>query len=228
MKAVACSLLPQRMVLHSQCTLHVDTLPTYCAMLATQLRRLQYRVHDQDHRIGHLDAPFMLVEYGDYQCPRCLHAESVLAAVRAEFGSQVCFVFRNFPLTKLHPHALHAAEASEIVATHGGAAGYWSMHDLLFAHQLDSAEALDDAHLARYASSVGIDPDVFTQTLRARTYEAQVRSEFLGGIRSGVAGTPTFFMNGTRFLGDWSHLPTFLTALSSTAPSSVNRLMADH
>jgi protein-disulfide isomerase len=187
---------------------------------------LQPPVNNQDHRIGPLSAPVVLVEYADFQCAQCRSAESLLGAVRAAFGSQLCFVYRHFPMLALHPHAHHAAEASEVVDAQTGPAGFWSMHDLLFAHQEDAADALDDMHLIRYAVTIGVDPESVSQALTGRTYEAQVRSHFLGGYRSGVKGAPAFFINNRRFAGDWTDAAAFFEALTVAERGRFDELSA--
>jgi protein-disulfide isomerase len=127
------------------------------------------------------------------------------------------FVFRNFPLTEIHPAALHAAEAAESVAARVGAGAYWVMHELLFAHQRDSELALDDAHLVLYAQAAGADAESVAQDLGAGTFEQRVVSDLTGGVASGLHGTPSFFVNGEQFLGDWSDLSAFGTALEEAA-----------
>ena len=183
-------------------------------------------VHAQDHSLGPADAPVTLVEYGDFECPHCAGAHAVVAAVRQRLGARLRVVFRNFPLTAVHPHALHAAEAAESVAAHAGPDAYWAMHDALFVHQQDSADALDDAHLVRYAAAAGADPRQVGAELAARTYEALVRSDFVSGERSGVRGTPTFFVNGVRYGGDWRDVGAFTAALASAARREAQRRRA--
>jgi protein-disulfide isomerase len=174
-------------------------------------------VSDNDHAIGPAGAPVTLVEYGDYQCPHCYRAHPIVTAIRKQLGAQLRFVFRNFPLAEAHPEAMHAAEAAESVAENAGEKAYWAMHDLLFEHQQDSWDALDDHHLVRYAASAGADPKQVQRDLNDETFTAQVRADFLGGVRSGVNGTPTFFINGERFEGDWSQVPGFVAALREAA-----------
>jgi protein-disulfide isomerase len=118
-------------------------------------------------------------------------------------------VFRHFPLTQIHPHAEHAAEAAEAAAERDK---FWQMHHLLFTHQ----DALDDLHLAAYAGSLGIDPAWVGTVLRARIFAEAVQEDFKSGVRSGVNGTPTFFINGVRNDGPWDE-PTLLLALEAAA-----------
>jgi protein-disulfide isomerase len=176
---------------------------------------LQPPVTIRDHSLGAADAPLTLVEYGDFECPHCRRAHPIVTAVRQQLGDRLRFVFRNFPLTESHPHALHAAEAAESVAAFAGEAAYWRMFDALFAHQQDSPTALDDAHLVGYAAAAGADPARVQTALDAQTFEAQVRSDFISGLRSGVNGTPTFFVNDERFARDWTDVTSFASSLKA-------------
>src|SRR5215213_1920134 len=107
-------------------------------------------VGDDDHAIGRADAPITLVEYGDFECPYCGRAYPIVKEVQSRYGDQMRFMFRNFPLTQIHPHAEHAAEAAEAAGAQGA---FWEMHDALYEHQ----RALTDQHLAEYAAEIGLD-----------------------------------------------------------------------
>jgi protein-disulfide isomerase len=120
-------------------------------------------------------------------------AYPVVKAVEREFAGTLRFVFRNFPLPQ-HPHAYPAAETSEFAADHDR---FWEMHEMLFEHQ----RALDLPHLLTYAQELGLDPDALLAALRAGTYRSLIEEVRLGGIESGVEGTPTFFINDTLFVG---------------------------
>jgi len=157
-------------------------------------------VGPRDHVAGPEDAPVTLVEYGDYQCPHCGRAYPILKKVRQKLGDQLRFVFRNFPLTQIHPEAEHAAEAAESAAEQGG---FWQMHDRLFERQF----ALDDENLIEYATDLGLSGDQLRQDLAAKRYVPRVREDFMSGVKSGVNGTPTFFINGTRYDGSWDLEP---------------------
>jgi protein-disulfide isomerase len=173
------------------------------------LARLILPVGARDHAQGVIDAPVTLVEYGDYECPHCGRAYPIVKEVQRRLGSKLRFVFRNFPLNESHPHAQHAAEAAEGAGAHGR---FWQMHDTLFEHQ----RALDDRHLIAYATAVGLDAATFERELRAHVHKARVREDFISGVRSGVNGTPTFFINGARFDDSWD--PDTLTdALTAAA-----------
>ena len=160
------------------------------------MSHLKPEVSTTDHRAGPWAAPVTLVEYGDYQCPSCGQAYPIVQKVQKELGPRLRFVFRNFPLGEIHPHAEHAAEAAEAAAAQGK---FWEMHDMLYEHQ----RALDDAHLLQYANELGLDAERARRELESGTYADRVRSDFRSGVRSGVNGTPTFFLNGARYDGSW-------------------------
>jgi len=153
-------------------------------------------VSARDHASGPATAPVTLVEYGDFECPYCGAAYPVVKEVQRHFRSRLRFVFRHFPLSQMHPHAEHAAEAAEAA---GAAGKFWQMHDALYEHQ----RALADHDLVRYAVSVGVDPAVATEALIAHTYQERVKSDFMSGVRSGVNGTPSFFINGEKYEGSY-------------------------
>jgi protein-disulfide isomerase len=158
--------------------------------------RLTPAVFEDDHRSGRDDAPVTLVEYGDYECPHCGRAHPIVQQVRKRMGPRLRFVFRNFPLAEAHPHAVHAAEAAEAAAVQGK---FWEMHDLLFERQ----DALGDSDLVRYANELALDAGRLQEELASGVHEARVRKDFRSGVRSGVNGTPTFFINGARYDGSW-------------------------
>ena len=166
-------------------------------------------VGERDHAQGPADAPVTLVEYGDYECPYCGHAYPIVKEVQQRLGDRLRFVFRNFPLATMHPHAEHAAEAAETAAAQGK---FWEMHDQLYEHQ----RALDDHSLGRYAAQIGLDVDQFARDMEAHAQEPRVKEDFLSGVRSGVNGTPTFFINGARFDDSWD-AETLLAALEEAA-----------
>lgn len=176
-------------------------------------------VRSEDHSAGPADAPITLVEYGDYQCPHCGMAHPRVKALQKRFGNRMRFVFRNFPLAESHPEAMHAAEAAESVAASAGDAAFWTMHDLLYEHQQDDLDALDDAHLARYATEAGAKADQVQSDLEGAVHEKRVRADFMSGVRSGVNGTPTFFMNGVRYDGDWSDVSAFAADIEAAIGS---------
>ena len=160
-----------------------------------------------DHAQGADDAPVTLVEYGDYECPHCGAAYPIVKKVQKRMGARLRFVFRNFPLTQAHPHARHAAGAAESAGAQGK---FWEMHDTLYENQ----HALDDESLTAYAEKIGLDAEKFTEDLRSDSVEERIRADFMGGVESGVNGTPTFFINGTRFNESWDY-ETLLKALEA-------------
>jgi protein-disulfide isomerase len=162
-----------------------------------------------DHARGSADAPVTLVEYGDYECPHCGMAHPIVKAVESRLGDQLRFVFRHFPIASNHPHAEHAAEMAEAAADRGK---FWEMHDLLYENQ----DALEDENLLTYAASLGIDPAWPASALQSGTFTERVRANFLSGVRSGVNGTPTFFINGVRHEGPWDE-ESLLAAIAEAA-----------
>jgi protein-disulfide isomerase len=154
-------------------------------------------VGERDHVQGPADAPVTLVEYGDLECPYCRQAYPIVKEVQSRVGSRLRFAFRHFPLTEIHRHAQHAAEVAEAAAAQGA---FWQMHGRLFERQF----ALEDENLIEYARDLGLDADRVAGELAARTYKARVREDFMSGVRSGVNGTPTFFINGVRHDQSWA------------------------
>lgn len=185
--------------------------------MSTHGGQLRVPVGVHDHAAGPADAPVTLVEYGDYQCPHCARAHPIVQALQARLGDRLRVVFRNFPLTEIHPQALSAALAAESVGAHGGEEAFWRMHHAIFAHQQDSRTALSDRHLLEYVAEAGGDPARVARDLETVAHEERVRADFMGGVRSGVNGTPTFFVNGIRFDGDWTDERAFGDALERLA-----------
>ena len=186
-------------------------------MTTKQQGTLRPDVSERDHMLGSIDAPITLVEYGDLQCPHCRRAHGILPRVLKRMGDRTRFVFRHFPLTESHPNALHAAEAAESVAAQVGETGFWKIHDLLYEHQPEWEEAPNDAPILELARQAGADADVVAADLDEDRYEEPVKADFMSGVRSGVNGTPTFFINGRRFEGDWTTVDTFVAALEAAA-----------
>jgi protein-disulfide isomerase len=186
-------------------------------MTAHQQGTLTPAVHEKDHSLGTVAAPVTLVEYGDFQCPYCAQAHPIVKALQQRLGAKLRFVFRNFPLSEMHPEAFHAAEAAESVGAQTGTAAYWKMHDTLFEHAQESEWALDDEHLVRYAESCGADGSQVKRDLDEDSFKSRVRADFTSGVHSGVNGTPTFFINGVRFAGNWTDLRGFTAALEVAA-----------
>ena len=166
-------------------------------------------VGEDDHARGRADAPVTLVEYGDFQCPYCGAAYPIVKELEKKAGKILRVIFRNFPLTNVHPNAEGAAEAAEAAGAQGK---FWEMHDMLFEHQ----NRLGRSDLEQYAAHLGIDVSRFGKDLDAGAYRAKVREHFRSGVLSGVNGTPTFFINGRRHDGDYS-LEALLRAVNEAA-----------
>jgi len=149
---------------------------------------------DRDHIRGSEDAPVTLIEYGDYECPYCGQAEVVIRRLLDSFGHDLRYVWRSLPLNDVHPHAQMAAEAAEAAAAQGA---FWGMHDKL----LDRQDALTPPDLQRYAEELGLDVDQFWDELRRRVYAERIDEDVASADASGVAGTPSFFINGRRYQG---------------------------
>ena len=163
----------------------------------------------RDHVIGPAEAPVTLVEYGDYECPYCGRAHPIVASILQQMGDHLRFAYRHFPLTRVHPHAEHAAEMAEAA---GSREKFWPMHNLLFQNQ----HALGDEALTEYAARLGIDPQWAASALLSHQFADRVQDDFMSGVRSGVNGTPTFFINSIRHDGPWDE-STLLAALQSAA-----------
>ena len=162
----------------------------------TQRPRLIMPVSERDHSQGPATATVTLVQYGDYECPYTRQSTTVVRAIQQQLGDQLRFVFRNFPLSEIHPHALHAAFAAEAAATQGK---FWEMHDYIFHHQ----HTLEDSDLEQFAAAVGLDMQQFARDMAERPYMSRIEEDLQNGLRSGVRGTPTFFINGDLYPGSW-------------------------
>jgi protein-disulfide isomerase len=151
-------------------------------------------VGEGDHIRGPRHAAVSLVEYGDFECPYCRAAEPIVAGLIEALGDQISVTFRHFPRRDVHPHAQHAAEVAEAAEAQGK---FWEMHDLLLANQ----DALDDDSLMTYAAALALDVARVSQELDSKTYAPRVAADLESGHRSGVNGTPTFYIDGTRYDG---------------------------
>ena len=160
------------------------------------MTQLKPPVNSKDHIQGKNTAPLELVEYGDYQCPHCGHAYPIIKNIQRNLGADLKFVFRNFPLSEIHPDAFNAAVAAEAA---GLQKKYWDMHDIIFENQ----QALDFENLFLYAKTIGLDLERFKNDIQKNTTTTKVEQDFESGVRSGVNGTPSFFINGKKYNGDW-------------------------
>lgn len=158
--------------------------------------KLTVPVGNRDHVQGSSDAAVTLVEYGDFECPHCRQVKPIVRELQARFGDRMRYVYRHFPITSQHPNAQLAAEAAEAAGAQGK---FWEMHDLLFEHQGE----INEQQLYRFAAELDLDQERFASDLAGNIYAKPVREDFLSGVRSGVNGTPTFYLNGERYDGAW-------------------------
>src|SRR6266404_1467996 len=164
-------------------------------------------VTGRDHLQGGLDAPVVLVEYGDYECPDCLNAWPIVKQLREALGDRMAFTFRHFPQSSIHTHASAAAQAAEAAASQGK---FWEMHDLLFRNQ----RRLADLDLTHLALQLGLEIYRFQADYERAAHLRRIKEDTEGGANSGVRGTPTFFVNGCRYKGK-ADLPSMLAALKA-------------
>jgi len=163
----------------------------------------------RDHIQGPADALVTLVQYGDYECPYCGQAYPIVKQMQARMGERLRFVFRNFPISTSHPHAEQAAEAAEAADAQGR---FWEMHDLLYERQ----NRLTDRDLHGYAEDLGLDVERFDKEMAEHVHATRIHEDFISGVRSGVNGTPTFYVNGVRH-DDTYEAPALLDALERAA-----------
>ena len=173
---------------------------------------LKVPVTSADHVQGPENAEVTLTEYGDYECPYCGHAYPIVKRVQKHLGTRLRFVFRNFPLVGIHPHAEAAAETAEFAGAHGK---FWEMHHLLFENQF----RLSDQLFFGLARELDLPPTALAKALEDGAFKSRVRGDFTGGVRSGVNGTPTFYIDGLRHDGpfDFESLVTAIDAAMSPA-----------
>jgi protein-disulfide isomerase len=182
-----------------------------CMTDAPDLSRLLLPIQPWDHVRGPEDAPFTLVEYGDYECPACGKLYVLLRDLQAGLASKLRVVYRHYPYSGIHKHAQKAAEAAEAAGAQGK---FWEMHDLLFEHQ----DALREKDLLKYAGQLGLDRERFRHELNGDTYAERVRENFRAGVQNGVFSTPGLFLNGVRQTGQWDET-RLRGALSGSAAS---------
>ena len=170
---------------------------------------------DRDHVRGPASAPATLLEYGDYECPYCRAAHPIVNAIQTQLQDQLCFVYRHFPITTVHPHAQPAAEAAEAA---GSQRRFWQMHNTLFATE----SPLTNTLLTAAAAAIGLNMPPFQDELRRHVHVPHIREDFITGVRSGVNGTPAFYINSVRYDGPWD-LPSLSRAvtLAIASPAGV-------
>lgn len=179
---------------------------------------LRFPVTSEDHIQGAEDAQATLLEYGDYECPDCGYAHPIVKRLQRHFGKKLRVVFRNFPLSEIHPNAETAAETAEFAGAHGQ---FWEMHDLLLQNQ----DRLGGPLYVALAQRLSLVPDALLQALEAQEFGEGVRADLKGGVRSGVHGTPTFFVNGLLHDGpyDFEHLAITIQETVSTVENAGKR-----
>jgi protein-disulfide isomerase len=177
--------------------------------------KLSQPIHDRDHIQGSPSA-IVLVKYGNYQCPHSAEAHGIIPQLQHRLGDSLCFVFRHFPISSVHPQSQRAAEAAEVAGEQGK---FWEMHQALFDHQ----RTLDDGSLVEYALNLGLDMPRFLWNFSERVYTSRVRTDFYSGMESGVTGTPTFFINGVRLRDSWN-LDLLLVELEKARDSKDSNL----
>ena len=175
----------------------------------SQKNELATPVSARDHARGNETAAVTLVEYGDYECPACGAAYPIIKKLQQRLGDRLRFVFRNFPIAERHPHAEQAAEAAESAAAHGK---FWEMHDALYENQ----QKLGSAEIKKYAAEIGLNGEDLARDVAAHKYHARILEDMESGERSGVPGTPTFFINGARHDGSYD-FDVLLGALEQAA-----------
>jgi protein-disulfide isomerase len=157
------------------------------------MSKLKLAVNANDHHLGNVNATITLVEYGDFQCPHCRHAHPFIKRLLRERNNDLHFVFRNFPLQEVHPQAYAAAITAE---TAGKQDKFWEMHDLIFENQ----DKLNTKFLLSLAENIDLDMKQFAKDFKSEELQNKIETDFESGIRSGVNGTPTFFINGNKLL----------------------------
>ena len=155
---------------------------------------LKPEIGPADQTQGNEQAAIKLVEYGDYQCPHCGTAYPIIKEIQSTFGDQILFVFRNFPLQESHRYANIAAQAAEAAGKQGK---FWEMHDAIFENQ----QQLNEEFIEHLAEKLGLDMEQFEEDLNSEEISTKVEDDFESGVRSGVNGTPSFFINGEKFDG---------------------------
>lgn len=161
--------------------------------LSDEINQVIPPLSDRDHTQGSLNAVVTLMEYGDYQCPQSCRAHGIVKAMQQQLGEQLCFIFRHFPRTQIHPQSQRAAESAEAAARQGK---FWEMHDILFEHQ----QALEDGDLVHYAAQLNLDIPQFLREMAERVHKQRVQEDVESGRCNGVEDTPTFFI-GLRYKG---------------------------
>lgn len=165
--------------------------------------RLFVPASQRDRYQGILNAPVVLVEYGNYQCPQCKELHQLIQAIQQHFDSVlpdqnwVCVVFRHFIQNSIYPQAQKAAQAAEAAAAQGQ---FWQMHDMLFTHQ----QELGNGYLVEYANNLGLDIPQFLRDISRQVHICHINADIEGGLQSGVEAAPALFINGIRYPDRWT------------------------
>jgi protein-disulfide isomerase len=167
-------------------------------------------VSAEDHILGSINAPVILTEYGDFDCPHCAIAHVFIKKLVQKFKDQLAFVFRHFPLSKVHENASIAALSSEAAANQGK---FWEMHDMM----LENQSKLSTSYLLRIAERLGLEMKSFKRDTHDEKLAAKVEAQFESGIRSGVNGTPSLYINGAKYNGAYD-----LDSLSSAIEAAIH------
>jgi protein-disulfide isomerase len=171
---------------------------------------------DQDYRQGSLNARFVLVEYGDYQCPQCGELYALIKTIHRSLNgtfleeNHLCFVFRQFPQPLIYPQAQKAAAAALAAGAQGQ---FWQMHDMLFDHQ----QALGNGYLVEYADRLGLDIPQFLQEMTRQVHVDRINNDIESGLQGGVTTAPALFINGTRYRDRWN-IEQLIAAIVAASP----------
>ncbi|MBU1130813.1 DsbA family protein [Patescibacteria group bacterium] len=171
--------------------------PSAQAPAPSAVSRVNIPISESDHIRGNKNAPVTIVEFSDYQCPYCARHHSTMQQVMAQYGNQVAWVYKHFPLDSIHDQARPAAEASECVGEQKGDEGFWQFTDGLFENQSSLGAGLYN----QLAQVIGVDMDKFQECVSSRKYQAKVEADYQAGIKAGVTGTPGNFVNGIPVSG---------------------------
>lgn len=164
-----------------------------------------------DHVKGNKDAKVTLTEYGDFQCPACAQFSPIVKSVLDQYGDQIAFEFRHFPLISIHPYAVPAAKAAEAAGVQGK---FFEMHDKLYENQNAwTKSAAPQAFFVQYAEELGLDVNLFKQHMRASLVEEKIESQFKEAQEKGLTGTPSFFLNGERL--EFQTMDEFFAAIDA-------------
>ena len=153
-------------------------------------------LNKHDHYQGHIYSPIVMIEYGDYQCPRCKEAQSTVKSLQKYFGENLCIAFRHFPLTQIHPVSYAASQAAEVAALYNK---FWEMHEQLFENQSSMQNGVEGVLLL--GQSIHLSPIQLHKDMKRVEVKKKVEDDYESGIMGGVNRTPTFFINGSRYTG---------------------------